>query len=418
MLDFSVIPDPLAINWFEPIGWVFYFFIPIVVPLVLFVFFWRSLIEYQRFVFTQKAGGVLLEIRIPREITKSPLAMEVIFNGLWQKGGAELHETILSGKSRPFFSFEIASIDGKVHFFVWTQKKFKDLVESQFYAHYPNIEVVEVQDYTKDIFFDPKKGDRKVWGTHYKLSQPDPFPIKTYIDFGLDKASEKEEYKVDPIASVLEWMGSLRPGEQAWVQIIIQAHRKLEFKDGEFSVIKDWQSNAKKIIEDIRKEATPKSDSEFPGFPNPTKMQNEAITAIERSMTKYPYEVHIRSIYTATKDADKTGSRVPGLIGAFRPVSSSYKYFNEIRKGTGTGFDFPWEDFMEIRENMLRRKFLNAYKLRSGHQGPYKNWKSKPMILTCEELATIWHLPGAVVQTPSLARIPSKKSEAPANLPI
>ena len=35
-----------------------------------------------------------------------------------------------------------------------------------------------------------------------------------------------------------------------------------------------------------------------------------------------------------------------------------------------------------------------------------------------EELATLYHLPGAVATTPTLTRIPSKKSEAPANLPV
>ncbi len=38
--------------------------------------------------------------------------------------------------------------------------------------------------------------------------------------------------------------------------------------------------------------------------------------------------------------------------------------------------------------------------------------------MTTEELATIFHIPGKVASTPTLARIPSKRSEAPANLPI
>jgi hypothetical protein len=40
------------------------------------------------------------------------------------------------------------------------------------------------------------------------------------------------------------------------------------------------------------------------------------------------------------------------------------------------------------------------------------------MVLSTEELATLYHFPGAIAATPSINRIPSKKSEAPANLPI
>ena len=42
----------------------------------------------------------------------------------------------------------------------------------------------------------------------------------------------------------------------------------------------------------------------------------------------------------------------------------------------------------------------------------------KPMLLSTEEIATLWHLPGRVAETPTFTRIESKKAEPPANLPI
>ena len=48
---------------------------------------------------------------------------------------------------------------------------------------------------------------------------------------------------------------------------------------------------------------------------------------------------------------------------------------------------------------------------------PNKN-SGKAFILSTEELATIFHLPGRVVETPSFTRIESKKAEPPTNLPI
>ena len=73
-----------------------------------------------------------------------------------------------------------------------------------------------------------------------------------------------------------------------------------------------------------------------------------------------------------------------------------------------------------IRVSGKKRDLLHAYKLRSFFELPYKNFGGlKPFILTTEELATIFHFPSGIVsQTPTLTRVPSKKSEAPSNLPI
>ena len=42
----------------------------------------------------------------------------------------------------------------------------------------------------------------------------------------------------------------------------------------------------------------------------------------------------------------------------------------------------------------------------------------KPLIINSEELATMFHFPGPVAGTPALERVPSKKAEAPSNLPV
>ena len=84
-------------------------------------------------------------------------------------------------------------------------------------------------------------------------------------------------------------------------------------------------------------------------------------------------------------------------------------------------FFFPfWTKHMNKKIAKKKKKMFHAYKLRSFFQWPYKHMGDKPpFVLTTEELATIFHFPSGVVsQTPTLNRVPSKKSEAPANLPI
>lgn len=353
----------------------------------------------------------MLEIKLPREVFKSPLAMEIIFTSLFQSGGSNFLDTYLKGKVRPWFSFEIVSIEGTVRFFCWTQPKFRQLIESQFYSQYPGVEIYEVEDYTKDVFLDPK--NLFLWGTSFKLKKPDVYPIKTYIDYGLDREQE-EEFKVDPMTSVLEFLGSIKAGEQIWIQILIQAHRDQNIKDDAvFPKIPDWK---KKGEEEVKKKiAEINEDAEESGRRAPTAGEKEVITALERSLTKFPFEVGIRGMYIARKESfDSIG--ITGLIGSFRQYSSVN--LNEIKLGKVTDFEYPWQDFGRKRRTMLEHKMLNAYKLRSFFQPPYKYAFAKPFIMTTEELATIFHLPGQVVATPTLSKIPSRKSEPPANLPI
>ena len=382
---------------------------PIWLPILLIVVFWNMWLDYIRTEYISEQQFVLLEIKLPKEITKSPAAMEIFYTALYQTGSATFFETYWKGKVRPWFSLEMTSFGGQVHFFIWTWEKFRNLIEAQLYAQYNNIEIFEVPDYTTSMVIDPV--NHPLWITQYKLIAPDPYPIKTYIDYGLDR-DPKEEFKIDPITSVIEYLGSLTRGEQVWIQIMIQAHKKEGFSEGRIIKKSDWKEGAMAEIKKIR-DASVQGDSKFP---NPTKGQQEKIAAIERSIQKWPFEVMIRGGYFATKEANQISKRISGLIGAFRQYSAND--FNGFKLGEFTDYDFPWQDFRRIRRNAREREALDAYKKRSFFNPPYKHYRGKPFILNTEELATIYHFPGQVSSTPTFERIMSKKAEPPANLPI
>jgi hypothetical protein len=159
---------------------------PIVMPFVLFYVFWIVRFRWLTMKFVESQKTCLLQIKLPKEITKSPAAMEVFFSQLVPGGASGYAEAFIDGKTRPWFSCEIVSVEGEVRFYVWcSQAKFKNLVEAQLYAQYPNIEIYEAEDYTKDLVFDLEK--YKMHSVQFALSEPDPLPIKTYIDYGLDK---------------------------------------------------------------------------------------------------------------------------------------------------------------------------------------------------------------------------------------
>jgi hypothetical protein len=247
----------------------------------------------------------------------------------------------------------------------------------------------------------------------------DLLPLKTYVDYGLDKDEIKEEFKVDPITSVIEYLGSLRKGEQAWIQIIIQAHRSEKLIDARFFNLKsDWHEELEEELEAIKEESIPKKKdkegNEIPGFPHPTPAQKIQMEALTRNLNKFPFDATIRGFYISTKEAFNPIS-ITGLIGSFRQYNTNQK--GGFKLGWYTDPDVPWRDYKRKRRNHMEIEMLEAYKLRSFFQYPFKNFESAPYVLTTEELATIFHLPGGVSQTPTLERITSKKAEPPPNLP-
>ena len=384
---------------------------------------WLRYVQTRSFV---RQNYVLLELKLPKDITRSPVGMELILTHIWQTGAASYHETFWQGKIRPVFSLELVSDGGSVHFYIWARKNWRNNIEAQIYSQYPNVEVYEVEDYTKSVFHDINKFT--MWGTIFKYAKANAYPIKTYIDYGLDQ-DPKEEFKIDPMTSVLEYLGSLRKGEKTWIQIIIQAHKKEGKKEGHLKERPDWTAGVKAEVKKIR-EATATKVGDFPGFPNPTKGDTEVIAALERSLSKLPFEVIIRGIYMAENEIGfNAHNGLAGLIGSFRQYGS--KSLNEIKLGKFTDFGDNGKDFLsmfgwipivktvmrDIRSSMEVR-FLNLYKRRFAFMEPFDEFNPKPIVMTTEELATIFHFPGQVATTPTISRSSSKKAEPPPNLPI
>jgi len=96
---------------------------------------------------------MMLEIIPPAEIPKPFRAMEDFYAAVWPiYDGPNWREQWCEGEffGAPFwFSFEIASFEGELHYYVRILKIFRDLFESTLYSHYPNMEIIEAEDYTQ-----------------------------------------------------------------------------------------------------------------------------------------------------------------------------------------------------------------------------------------------------------------------------
>ncbi len=364
---------------------------------------------------------VLLEIKPPRNLVKTPLAMETFLATINLTGGESNWFVRFWGGTRPFWSLELASFEGQVHFYIRTREGFRRTVESQLYAQYPGVQIVEAPDYTRLI--SAKTEEWGIWGCDYKHTEKDPLPIKTYVEFGLDKV-QKEPEQVDPLAQIIEFMGALSKGEYFWLQFIVRAHRgeKYGLRNGK---VYTWKDEAKEMIEKIRKETRstyldPATGKEMPGFPNPTKGESEKMAAMERNISKLAFDVGARAVYLARPEKFN-GGFIANIIALFKPFSS--EGWNGIKaSGWMMKFDdYPWEIGANKKKDLFRRRLVEEYRRRQFFYDPFFEGGSRAkdaMVMSTEELATVFHVPSGTIQTPGLVRVPSATAEAPSNLPV
>jgi hypothetical protein len=368
-------------------------------------------VRYVRTQWIYEQEKVLLEVKLPQETLKSPLAMELVLLALYQTGGEGTPiNRYWEGKVRPWFSLELASHGGDMHFYIWTFKSQRAILEASIYAQYPGVEIHEAADYTEKIFFDPAKHD--IMGCRFEASGPDPLPIKTYVDYGLDKDPD-EEFKIDPMAPLIEFMGSIKAGHEAWVQIVVRAHTQEKTPTNDKYPDK-WKEDAKELIEKIIDESAveTKEGEKTPNAVKLTKGQKERIDAIERSLSKFAFDAGVRILYIAPKDIFDKGNG-GGLMGSFKQFNAPN--LNGFKPAEAMSFDYKWQDW--TGKKLLERKInhFNAYCQRGYFHYPTD---AKWTVLNTEELATLYHFPGSAVNTPTLKRIPSKRADAPSNLPI
>lgn len=387
---------------------------PLWLPYILFFMWFESWMGYIQTDAKLKLGRVSLEILIPKDIFKSPLAMENILTQLFQKASPDnLLDTYWGGKHPPYFGLELISTEGNVRFIISTpEKKYKNYVENSFYSQYPGVEIRQLPvDYTAAVPWDPQKyGYMSIHLGKKKVGDKMGFPIKTYVDFGLDK-DPKEEFKNDPMSTMIELLGSLGPGEHLWFQFLIRVHREENFGTGSLGTHKDWRDDIQAQIDTLMGRDKAEDEQGF-GALRLTDAEKDRVKSLERAKTKFPFQVQIRAFYAAKLD-NIDYDRIGQAITVFQATEDHGS--NGIGYKWRADFDWNmWQDPSGKKRTHLKMEELEMYKKRvyEGH-----NSRDVGSILTTEEIATLFHLPGSAIKTPNLVRIPSARGEAPSNLP-
>lgn len=453
---FAGVEDFIVEHWLLLLVFIFGYFIwkfglwveifPLLGTAILGRIAWISWVHYIRQDFISGIEFVVLEVVPPRDVLRSPKAMELfITNALYHmsvKGGKE---EFWQGAVWFWFSLEIVSIEGQVHFYIRTPTRVRGLIETQMYAQYPQAQIKAVEDYTLAVDEISPHSSWMGWGCEFGLVKPEAYPIKTYVDFGLDK-DPKEEYKVDPISPVIELFGSLHKGEQMWVQIIVTPSKKTWHTHGTWFGHHDWITQAQvemdKLLEPYTSTRQSADDPSKYGIEvRAPVFFNRQIEAMEAKTSKIGFDTGIRLLYVAKKgDFEMNSRRNARLI--FRQYTSPD--INGLNRINSTQADAFGSDLFPLSSNQvmtLADRMLHEYRERSffhpalrhhilsQHSIPWPlisivkrfflpYFHHQIFVLNTEELATLWHFPGQILQVPTLERMESREASPPTNLPI
>jgi hypothetical protein len=394
--------------------------------------------EYRQDRFIKGIKWVLLEIQVPRDVIKTPAAMELIFSSaLYHKSVKGFWEEYIQGAPWLWFSLEIVGIDGRVHFYIRTPTRIRNLVETQIYAQYPQAKLIESEDYAFKVPQYKKNGEWNTWGCEFRKLNDDFYPIKTYKQMEELKSGTKEEFKVDPITPVIEYLGSLPKGQQVWIQFLVRQSRKkfyskekgkrVSFDDYAMEYLKEKLRPYTKFTPGAGLDGGPAMEVRAPSFLDPF------IKAMVVNLQQIHFDVGIRLI-TLSHNKYRTDAEFQILRKSSRLLFRQYAApnSNEFDRINSTQFDAPWSDPTGLALTKIKKRMLDFYRMRTFFHPPiqysikyppvirefFPSKNPKISVLSVEELATIYHFPGMVSETPSFKRIESKIAKPPTNLPV
>jgi hypothetical protein len=358
------------------------------IPIVLILLFatWRN---YRVAAPLAEHESSLLILEIPKANDKSELAAEQLFASLHGilRDKAELK---LSKGIQEHLSFEIASVNGQIRFYVWVPKDLQSFVEGQIYSQYPTVQIhAAEEDYVSH-----ERRHTVVYTSEITLTGPEFLPIKTF-----------QSFEVDPLAGITGTLAKLEStGEELWIQVLARP------------IADEWHKGSERWIESIKGgnpfgllvggsgginfrwigtffEALwkPPEEGEAGKSKELSERDKTRISEVEKKATKLGYQVKVRLAYLGESESSAK-QRMQALVGTFKQYNSTNL----------NGF--------KITNASFRSEDLNAYKTRL--------FTDNGFILNIEELASVFHLPHTNVETPNIVWASSKTAEPPAKLPV
>ena len=296
------------------------------------------------------------------------------------------------------FSFEITKIGNRIRFFVVSPKKYTNFLKNQIYAHYSNVEIIEVWDYLSKVPDDKIK----IW--QVTLKEHFYFPIKTFTEV-LESSSNEV---LDPFSSITSAIW------RSW-KYTLNTFQVNFFPASE----KIWKKNSEKIAEILTSD-----DSDFV---KNLKLSNYYFLI---KIITFPFALLLKLfklIFWRKKEEEQVEEKENEAKKLIEEKLKKQAYFVSIN------IIHAWEDKIEstwaIKEifstlTVFDHFKVNSFQLKNISNDPkvIKEAKNREIswndVLTTDELCGLVHLPTSYVKTPQINWVSARAFEPPSNLPI
>ena len=312
----------------------------------------------------QSLDSTLIEVALPRDNEIKIDAAEQLFAAF---SGIKPSGTFAFLKNPPHLSFEIVGMPEDIRFYIYTPNKYKDLVEKQINASYPDgeIKIVDEKDskqgYIVGNEYNIFSKEGKVAFASLKLKDSNYKPVKTY-----------KEFAVDPMASITSVLAKMSQGEGAAIQILISGANS------------KWAKSGREYIAKTKKNESNPETAKYAADP-------KELESIEQKISKPGFNTVIR-VVVSSSSKEAASAHLENILSAFGQFDNNFNSFTK-------------------NKHWLKGNFISDFVYRYFPSG------GNLSVLTSEELAGVFHFPNKNITTPHIYWISAKRAPAPAQIP-
>jgi hypothetical protein len=258
-------------------------------------------------------------------------------------------------KSQQHISLEIVGKKEDIRFYVSCHKDNVELIEKMIAGTYSGVQVKQVDEY--NVFYK----DASIAFAELSLKNPSFMPIKTYKDL-----------PVDSLSAITASMAKFSDNEAAVVQIIVSPAES------------DWSKSGEGYVSKLKKDESSPEKAKY-------KMNPQEMEAITSKCSKVGFLTSVRMISVASSEG-QAKANLSNLKSTFSQFAGNQNSFSGKK----------------IR---LKQMFMTDFIYR------YQNLWGNNSVLSSDELASIWHLPNKLVDTPHIFWLTAKSAPATGGFP-
>lgn len=356
---------------------------------------------------------VLLKIRPALENERGPLYVESMIASLHSFKGRSAQVGLEIGVGK----------DRKIALFVRADEDTVGLIESQIYAQFPDVDIEQLHE---DPFV--ASDEEEALSADLALHAPEIFPIKRHPQFDDMLA----RVNIDPIAGITSSLarypfagmrghvhiilrplgGSFRTRALCFLPLLQKGLPSLSRRYANFFtrivLVRGWRRivywpfsmllggfRASPLLRKVRassadlvERSQEEEEREGERIAGRTHDREDAVSGAVDKVNRLLFTCNIRvSVIAPRGKTMESARKVREIVGSFRQFSLPHS-----------------NEFASLPE-------------RTAGTIPF-GFHSRPFVLSVEEVASMWHMPTLLVQTPNIDWVLSKKLEPPVNLPV